>query len=311
MSTVSSTDQNQYNILGSTGKHIEVVRGIIEQSSGNTESLVPGCLLEFATDGVNLCFWDGTDSVGVAGVLLEAVITTTSAQPARVLVSGSVKNTQCYVYGGVGIRSQLTAVQWDLARKTSRITPQGFEYDAVGVISGTLKDEDDTARAGIVVTLKDGAGTTIGTATTAVSTGAYSFTQVPVGTYYLNVPATSVYYATTSQEVIVAENATTTANIESLFKVGSIAGVCTDNDTPAVELEGVSLICYLSGHSGAPEYGPVLSGADGAYEFPAVRVGTAWIIAASLTGHDTETVTDITVETDTETELDIVLDVTT
>jgi hypothetical protein len=310
MSTVSSTDQDQYNILGSTGVHLEVVRGIIEQSSGDTESLVPGCLLEFATDGINLCFWDGLSTVGVAGVLLESVVTTTSAQPARVLVCGSVKNTQCYVYGGVGIKSQLTAVQWDLARKTSRITPQGFEYDAVGVISGTLLDEDDTVRNGIVVTLKDAEGTTIGTATTAAVTGAYSFTQVPVGTYYLNVPATSTYYATTSQAAVVTENATTTAAIVSLFKVGSIAGICTNDDTPAVELDGVSLTCMLVGSEGDPEYGPVLSGADGAYEFPAVRVGIAWKIIAVLAAHDTETVTDITVATDTETELDIVLDVT-
>lgn len=185
------------------------------------------------------------------------------------------------------------------------------QYWAVGDIAGVLQDEDETKRAGIVVTLKDAEGTVIDTVETTAVTGAFEFTDIPIGTYTLNVPATATYYATVDQEVIVLGGLEADGDIKSLFKVGSITGVCTDDAEPAVKLEGVSLTCMLVGSEGDPEYGPVLSDADGVYTFEDVRVGTAWKIIAVLAEHDTETVTDITVATDTATELDIVLDVTT
>jgi len=307
MSDVSSASYNMLAILAGTGPHFIVSRAVVRAGGSVNEALVPGCVLQADTNAHNLEPWNGTNTP--LGILLQPITATTSAQLADVLVRGHVKPEHVHIFNATA-NVKLTAAQWN-QMKASGLPSASYDYRPIGAISGALEDEDGTARAGIVVTLKDAAGTTIGTATSAVSTGAYSFTGITTGEYYLNVPATSVYYATTSQPVSVTENATTTANITSLFKVGSIAGICTDDDTPAVELEGVSLICYLTGHSGDPEYGPVLSGADGAYEFENVRVGTAWIITASLTGHDTETVSSITVETDTETELDIVLDVTT
>jgi hypothetical protein len=304
---LQSAEITMFQILGS-GKFVIVNRGVL-RASGANEELEPGCLLQADASGVqNLEPWDGSSAV--LGVLLEGITATSAAQTCKVLARGNVKNEHCYVFNATLGKQRLTPAQWTIAR-ASGINPQGNEYMPLGTISGTLKDEDDTVRNGIVVTLKDADGNTIGTATTAAVTGAYSFASIPVGTYYLNVPATSTYYATVSQAAVVTENATTTAAIVSLFKVGSIAGICTDNDEPANLLEGVSLTCMLVGSEGDPEYGPVLSGADGAYEFPAVRVGIAWKIIAVLAAHNTETVTDITVATDTETELDIVLDVTT
>jgi len=306
MSDVSSASYDFDAILGGTGPVFIVSRAVV-RAGGSDETLVPGCVLQADANAHNLEPWGGSNPP--LGILLEPITATTTAQLANVLVRGSVKPDHVHIYGA-SANVELTAAQWNTMRVYG-FPSTTFDYRPIGAISGTLKDEDDTARAGVTITLKDGDGNTIGTATTAVSTGIYSFSAITAGTYYLNVPETDTYYATTSQKVIVAENATTTANITSLFKVGSIAGVCTDNADPAVELEGVSLTCMLVGSEADPEYGPVLSGADGSYEFPAVRVGTAWKIVAVLAGHDTETVTDITVATDTETELDIVLDVTT
>lgn len=307
MDLQSSTTISMFQILGG-GKRAIFSRGIV-RASGANEALEPGCVLQADSSGVqNLEPWDGSSAV--LGVLLEPVTATSSAQICKVLAAGKVKSEHIYIYSATLGKVNPTAAQWAILH-ASHITPVGTEYRPIGAISGTLKDEDDTARAGIVVTLKNAAGDTIGTATTAVSTGAYSFTGITTGDYFLNVPATAVYYATTSQPVAVTENATTTANITSLFKVGSIAGVCSDDGDPANLLKGVSLICYLTGHSGDPEYGPVLSNADGEYEFPAVRVGTAWIVKASLAGHDDETANPVTVATDTETELNLTLDVTT
>lgn len=306
MSDVSSTSYDFNAILGGTGGVFICTRGVV-RAGGSNESLVPGCVLEADSNAHVLQPWAGTNPP--LGILLEPLTASATAQLAKVLMRGSVKPDHVHIYDATA-NIELTATQWNM------LSVYGFksttaQYRPVGVISGTLKDEDDTARAGIVVTLKDADGNVITTATTAVSTGAFSFAGLTTGDYTLNVPATSVYYATTAQAATVTENATTTANIVSLFKVGSIAGTCTDDDTPAVALEGASVICYLTGHSGAPEYGPVLSGADGSYEIPDVRVGTAWIVAASLAGHDTEVVDPVTVATDTETELNLTLDVTT
>lgn len=303
----SSTTQIDFSaIVAATGPYFIVPRAVV-RAGGSNEVLVPGCVLQADSNAHNLEPWGGSNSP--LGILLEPITATATAQVANVLVKGHVKPDHVHIYNAIA-NIELTAANW-YQMKACGLPSNSFKYRPIGAISGTLKDEDDTARAGIVVTLKNAAGDTIGTATTAVSTGAYSFTGITTGDYFLNVPATSVYYATTSQPVAVTENATTTANITSLFKVGSIAGVCSDDADPAVELEGVSLTCMLVGSEGDPEYGPVLSGADGAYEFPAVRVGEAWKIIAVLAGHDTETVTDITVATDTETKLDITLDVTT
>lgn len=389
----SSTTQIDFTaIVAATGPYFIMPRAIV-RAGGSNEVLVPGCVLQADSNAHNLEPWGGTNSP--LGILLEPITATSTAQVANVLVKGHVKPDHVHIYNA-NANIELTAANWYQMRACG-LPSVSFKYRPIGAISGTLKDEDDTARAGITVTLKNASGDTIGTATTAESTGAYSFTGITTGTYYLNVPATSVYYATVSQPVVVAENATTTANIESLFKVGvidgnlvdedatalegvvvtlkdsdgntvatdttdasgdfdfaavtvgtytlntaatatyyaladsvtvtedattvanmealfkvgSIAGVCSDDDEPANLLEGVSLICYLSGHSGDPEYGPVLSNADGEYEFPAVRVGTAWIVTASLAGHDTKTADPVTVATDTETELNLTLDVTT
>ena len=303
----SSTTQIDFTaIVAATGPYFIMPRAIV-RAGGSNEVLVPGCVLQADSNAHNLEPWGGTNSP--LGILLEPITATSTAQVANVLVKGHVKPDHVHIYNATA-NIELTAANWYQMRACG-LPSVSFKYRPIGAISGTLKDEDGTARAGITVTLKNASGDTIGTATTAVSTGAYSFTGITTGTYYLNVPATSVYYATVSQPVVVAENATTTANITSLFKVGSIAGVCSDDDTPPVLLEGVSLICYLTGHSGAPEYGPVLSNEDGEYEFPAVRVGTAWIVTASLAGHDNETAGSITVATDTETELNLTLDVTT
>jgi len=305
MSDVSSASYDFDAILGGTGPVFIVSRAVV-RAGGSDETLVPGCVLQADSNAHNLEPWGGSNPP--LGILLEPITATTTAQLANVLVRGSVKPDHVHIYGA-SANVELTATQWNTMRVYG-FPSTTFDYRPIGAISGTLKDEDDTARAGVTITLKDGDGNTIGTATTAVSTGAYSFTGITTGVYSLNVAATATYYALV-EAVTVAENATTTANLEQLFKVGSIAGVCTDNADPAVELEGVSLTCMLVGSEADPEYGPVLSGADGSYEFPAVRVGTAWKIVAVLAGHDTETVTDITVATDTETELDIVLDVTT
>lgn len=305
MSDVSSASVDFNAILGGTGPVFICSRGVV-RAGGTDETLVPGCVLQADANAHNLEPWGGSNPP--LGILLEPITATTTAQLANVLVRGYVKPDHVHIYGATE-NVELTAAQWNTMRVYG-FPSTTFQYRPVGVISGTLKDEDETALTGITITLKDADGATVATTTSAETTGAYSFSAVTVGSYTLNVAATATYYAL-SEAVAVTENATTTKNLEQLFKVGSIAGVCSDNGEPANLLEGVSLICYLTGHSGDPEYGPVLSDENGEYEFEDVRVGDAWIITATLAGHDDETVTDITVATDTETELDIVLDVTT
>lgn len=305
MSDVTSSTLSMLAIISSAKKPIVASRKIV-RAGGANESLEPGCLLQADANATRLEPWGGVNAV--LGVLLEPITATTSEQIADVLCTGAVKNENVYIYNATLGKVTPSAAQWAIVA-ASGIVPVGVLYQAVGAIDGNLVDEDDMPLNAVVVTLKDADGNTIATDTTDVS-GGFDFSGIAVGTYTLNTAATDTYYAL-ADSVTVTENATTVAAMEALFKVGSIAGVCSDNDEPAQLLENVSLICYLSGHSGIPEYGPVLSNADGEYEFPAVRVGTAWIVTASLAGHDDETADPVTVATDTETELNLTLDVTT
>jgi hypothetical protein len=197
------------------------------------------------------------------------------------------------------------------------ITDQGeHEQDIelefrVGGLGGVVSDNDDPANllagASIIVYTTDPGAPEYGPELSGAD-GVYAFTGIRVGTY--NVKATLAGHDDeVIEDVEITHNASTDLDIELEFHTGGIFGVISDNDNPANPLEGASVIVYTT-DPGAPEYGPVLSGADGTYAIPNIRIGT-YNILATLANHDDELMENVVIAHGPQAEINITLDVTT
>jgi hypothetical protein len=308
MTDISTNNGLQYNILAGTGRHMEVSRLVNPLSQGQTENLIPGCMMMASViSGAALSAWDGDRDNAILGVLLENVTTGASAVSARILARGSVKNAQCHVYDSGG-NLQLSPVQWDHARKCG-IVPVGNEYRALGRFFGVVTNEDEAPLEDIVV----GRYVPGGTLQEFVLTNEFGEFEMnaPIGVWDFlfgeDTPLT--YVEQMIEDVTITDQGEHEQDVEMVFRVGGVGGVVSDDDTPPALLVGASIIVYTT-DPGDPEYGPELSGADGVYAFTGIRVGT-YNVKATLAGHDDEIIGDVEIAYNASTDLDITLDVTT
>ncbi len=164
-------------------------------------------------------------------------------------------------------------------------------------LSGTVKVGDSTGAviANAVVTLRatGGGGQTLADTTNA--SGAFSFANVPVGTYRLVAAKTGYLVANSTTVQITGATATYTQN---LFLVaigpavlGKITGTVMDSvaGTAATPLSGAKVI-LSSGFGATATRDTATTAANGTYTFDSVALGT-YTLTASAANHSGQTAT--------------------
>src|SRR5699024_3236670 len=123
--------------------------------------------------------------------------------------------------------------------------------------------------AGVTVTVTDGHGDTVGTATTG-GNGTYTVPDVPAGTYSVEFSKSPAWESTTKDGVQVAQGETVTLDAELVAAPGKISGTVTAADGGDA-LADVTVTVY-DPDSGAA-VGTADTGANGRYTVTGVAAG--------------------------------------
>jgi hypothetical protein len=166
-----------------------------------------------------------------------------------------------------------------------------------GTVSGTIAVSGAPASVidGVTVTLEDGTGTEVATATTDAN-GSYSFTGVVPGTYQVvfgALPDGQTYvtpaggnsgtFAVTAEETT-AEDATVTPVVP-----GTVAGTVTTTGTSPQPVAGVTVTLEDPSGTAVSGVAPVTTGANGQYSFPDVPPGSYEVGFSAPAGYDLAT----------------------
>ena len=149
-----------------------------------------------------------------------------------------------------------------------------------GSISGTVTDAQTSAAVqGATVTCS-----CQGSSATTDSSGKYSFSAVPAGSYTLTFAATG-YATQTISNVTVTAGAATTQNA-ALNEDGSIGGTVTDAQTTTA-IQGATVTCSCQGPAATTD-------SAGKYSFSNVPAGS-YTLTFSASGYATQTISSVTV----------------
>jgi hypothetical protein len=156
-------------------------------------------------------------------------------------------------------------------------TTANFTMPATSGISGTVLDTENPAQpvttATVAYTGADGSGSTTSVNAT---TGAYTLSGVPAGTYTITAAATGYSPAMTNSVTVTSGVVNSGQNFVLAANTG-ISGTVFDTQSPAQPIVGAS-VTYSVANGG---HGSTTSGAGGLYSFPGVPPGTYGVSASA------------------------------
>ena len=156
-----------------------------------------------------------------------------------------------------------------------------------GSIAGTIKDALTTSPiSGATVQALQGA-TVVATTTTAAN-GTYTLSGLVPGSY--TVQASMLHYQTASTSASVTSDSTVTANLSLQPNAGTLSGVVTDSSSGS-PLANVTVAVTKGGSPVAS----TTTAANGTYSISSLAPATTYVVQASLTHYQTQTVTSVTI----------------
>ncbi len=177
---------------------------------------------------------------------------------------------------------------------------------APGKVAGVVKKMPDSSVAvGAMVILRRQNAGFADTATSGAD-GSYTFNDITVASGYSIVVSLAGYLTSTTNNIAVDTAKTTTANIviEPIPAPGKVAGVVKKLPDSSV-VAGATVVLRRSGQGGSVD--TAVTGANGAYSFDTVAVGTGYSITVSATGLTTGTTNGLAVTTGATTTANVVL----
>jgi protocatechuate 3,4-dioxygenase beta subunit len=243
----------------------------------------------FKQNGIVIITWDeGSTTAGCCGGAAKGGHIATLVVTANNKGQGPFTSTGDH-YGvlaaiertyGVGLLlNSANAVNGDLS---------GAFGQPTGSIGGTVTDSQTPAQpvvgATVAYTGTKGSGSTV-----TDSSGNYTLSSVPPGTYTVTASATG--YTTESGSVTVTVGVTAPKSF-TLIATSGISGAVTDTETPAQPISGATI--HYAGTGGNTASGTTTTNSIGGYTFNGVSPGT-YTVTASATGFTPPPAQNVTV----------------